>query len=208
MDIRATLAGTPYGRVPGTGYYRGWGSRSAVAGGTRRGPGNRDAEVVISREREKPTMNALLVKGNTITGWLGRRSIDILRISLGLVFLAFGILKFFPGASPAEALVIRTIDTLTLGVINGQAALLLTAVMECFIGITLVTGKLLRTGLLVLGFSLVGIMSPLVLFSGDLFPGTPTLEAQYVFKDIVLAAAGLVIAAKALAAAPLKRLSV
>jgi uncharacterized membrane protein YphA (DoxX/SURF4 family) len=153
-------------------------------------------------------MNALLVKGNTITGWLGRRSIDILRISLGLVFLAFGILKFFPGASPAEALVIRTIDTLTLGVINGQAALLLTAVMECFIGITLVTGKLLRTGLLVLGFSLVGIMSPLVLFFGDLFPGTPTLEAQYVFKDIVLAAAGLVIAAKALAAAPLKRLSV
>lgn len=153
-------------------------------------------------------MNALLVKGNTITGWLGRRSIDILRISLGLVFLAFGILKFFPGASPAEALVIRTIDTLTLGVINGQAALLLTAVMECFIGITLVTGKLLRTGLLVLGCSLVGIMSPLVLFFGDLFPGTPTLEAQYVFKDIVLAAAGLVIAAKALAAAPLKRLSV
>jgi len=153
-------------------------------------------------------MNALLVKGNTITGWLGRRSIDILRISLGLVFLAFGILKFFPGASPAEALVIRTIDTLTLGVINGQAALLLTAVMECFIGITLVTGKLLRTGLLVLGFSLVGIMSPLVLFFGDLFPGTPTLEAQYVFKDIVLAAAGLVIAAKALAVAPLKRLSV
>ncbi|TCM51940.1 DoxX family membrane protein [Kribbella sp. VKM Ac-2568] len=153
-------------------------------------------------------MNALLVKGNRITGWLGRRSIDILRISLGLVFLAFGILKFFPGASPAEALVIRTIDTLTLGVISGQSALLLTAVMECFIGITLVTGKLLRTGLLVLGFSLVGIMSPLVLFFGDLFPGTPTLEAQYVFKDIVLAAAGLVIAAKALAAAPLKRLSI
>ena len=91
-------------------------------------------------------MNELLVQGNRITGWLGRQSIDILRISLGLVFLAFGILKFFPGASPAEALVIRTIDTLTLGMISGQAALLLTAVMECFIGITLVTGKLLRTG--------------------------------------------------------------
>ncbi|MDX6246920.1 MAG: hypothetical protein QOF10_280 [Kribbellaceae bacterium] len=57
---------------------------------------------------------------------------------------------------------------------------------------------------MVLGLSLVGIMSPLVLFFGDLFPGTPTLEAQYVFKDIVLAAAGLVIAAKALAAAPVR----
>ena len=149
-------------------------------------------------------MNALLAIGNYLTGWLGRHSIDILRISLGLVFLAFGALKFFPGASPAEALVIRTIDTLTLGVISGQAALLLTAVLECFIGITLITGRLLRTGLLVLGFSLVGIMSPLVLFFGDLFPGTPTLEAQYVVKDIVLAAAGLVIAAKTLAASPLR----
>ena len=67
---------------------------------------------------------------------------------------------------------IRTVDTLTLGVITGHPALLLTAVMECFIGITLVTGKLLLvSGLLVLGMSLVGIMSPLVLFFGDLFPG-------------------------------------
>ena len=43
-------------------------------------------------------------------------------------------------------------------------------------------------------------MSPLVLFFTDLFPGAPTLEAQYVVKDIVLAAAGLVIAASALGA--------
>jgi hypothetical protein len=48
-------------------------------------------------------------------------------------------------------------------------------------------------------------MSPLVLFFGDLFPGTPTLEAQHVFKDIVLTSAGLVIAAKALTAAPIGR---
>ena len=149
-------------------------------------------------------MNALIYKGNRIATVLGRHSVDILRISLGLVFLGFGILKFFPGASPAEALVMRTLDTLTLGVVDGRNAVLLTALMECFIGLTLVTGKFLRTGLLVLGFSLVGIMSPLVLFFGDLFPGTPTLEAQYVLKDFVLAAAGLVIAAKALAASPLR----
>jgi putative oxidoreductase len=149
-------------------------------------------------------MNALIYRGNRIATVLGRHSVDILRISLGLIFLGFGVLKFFPGASPAEALVMRTIETLTLGIIEGRNAVLLTALMECFIGLTLVTGKFLRTGLLLLGFSLVGIMSPLVLFFGDLFPGTPTLEAQYVLKDIVLAAAGLVIAAKALAASPLR----
>ncbi|ADB35092.1 DoxX family protein [Kribbella flavida DSM 17836] len=157
-------------------------------------------------------MNSLLQKdfasagATRLTGWLGRHSVDILRISLGLVFLGFGLLKFFPGASPAEGLVMRTLDTLTLGVVSGQTAVVLTAVMECFIGLTLLTGRFLRTGLLVLGMALVGIMSPLVLFFGDLFPGTPTLEAQYVLKDIVLAAAGLVIAAKALAAAPLQGL--
>jgi uncharacterized membrane protein YphA (DoxX/SURF4 family) len=165
--------------------------------------GIRDA-VVTSIATGETTMNALLYKGNRVAGLLGRHSVDILRVSLGLVFLGFGVLKFFPGASPAEGIVMRTIDTLTFGVVHGRSAVLLTAVMECFIGITLVSGRLLRTGLLVLGFSLVGIMSPLVLFFGDLFPGPPTLEAQYVLKDIVLAAAGLVVAAKALAAAPLR----
>lgn len=140
---------------------------------------------------------------NIITGlaaWLAKHSIGILRVALGLVFLAFGVLKFFPDASPAQALVERTIDTLTFGVVHGEVALLVTAVAECFIGLTLVTGRLVKAGLVVLAGSLVGIMSPLVLFFGDMFPGTPTLEAQYVFKDIVLAAAGLVIAARTLGA--------
>jgi len=135
-----------------------------------------------------------------LTGWLALHSIDALRASLGLVFLGFGVLKFFPGASPAEALVARTLDTLSLGIVSGRSAVLLTAVAECFIGLTLISGKLLKIGLLVLAGSLVGIMSPLVLFFGDMFPGTPTLEAQYVFKDIVLATGGLVVAARALGA--------
>lgn len=135
-----------------------------------------------------------------VTSWLARHSIDVLRVSLGLVFLGFGALKFIPGASPAEELVIRTIDTLSLGMVSGNAALFLTAVAECFIGVTLVSGKWLRVGLLVLGASMVGILSPLILFFGDMFPGTPTLEAQYVFKDIVLVAGGLVVAARALGA--------
>jgi putative oxidoreductase len=136
-----------------------------------------------------------------LIGWLANSSIDILRISLGVVFLAFGAVKFVPDASPAQPLVERTLDTLTLGIVSGPSALLLTAVAESFIGITLVTGKLLRSGLAVLAGSMVGIMSPLVLFFTDMFPSDgPTLEAQYVFKDIVLIAAGLVIAARALGA--------
>jgi uncharacterized membrane protein YkgB len=135
-----------------------------------------------------------------IGAWLSRYSIDALRISLGLVFLAFGVLKFFPGVSPAQDLAIRTVEALTLGTVSGYAALLLTAATECFIGLSLTTGRMLRTGLMVLSVALVGILSPVVLFFGDLFSGGPTLVAQYVLKDIVLASAGLVVGAKALGA--------
>ncbi|MDC7120313.1 DoxX family protein [Cellulomonas fimi] len=132
---------------------------------------------------------------------LTRHSVTVLRISLGLVFLGFGVLKFFPGVSPAAELAQRTIGELTLGLVGPTAALLLTAVLETVIGLTLVTGRFLRTGLVLLAGALVGIMSPLVLFFDELFPaGGPTIVAQYVLKDVVLAAAGAVIAAVALGA--------
>lgn len=131
---------------------------------------------------------------------LNTYSIPSLRIALGLIFLGFGALKFFPGASPAEDLAVRTMEALSLHLVSGQVALTIVAVAEVFIGLTLITGRLLRLGLAALGVCMIGIMSPLVLFFGDLFPGHVTLEAQYVLKDIVLLAAGLVIAAHALGA--------
>jgi uncharacterized membrane protein YkgB len=129
---------------------------------------------------------------------LNRYSVAFLRISLGLVFLGFGVLKFFPGLSPAEGIAAATIDRLTLGLIGGHTAVLLTAVLETFIGLTLVTGKLVRVGLVVLAGAFVGILSPLVLFTDQLFPHGPSLMGQYVLKDIVLVAAALVVAAGAL----------
>ena len=85
-------------------------------------------------------------------------SLHALRISLGLVFLGFGVLKFVPGLSPAEALVSATLDRLTFGLVSGHTAVLLTAVTETFIGLTLVTGRFLRVGIVVLGGALLGIM--------------------------------------------------
>jgi len=136
-----------------------------------------------------------------LAGLLARYSVTVLRVALGLVFLGFGVLKFFPGVSPAAELAERTIGVLTLHHVGPAAALLLTAVMETVIGLTLVTGRFLKSGLVLLAFALVGIMSPLVLFFGELFPaGGPTLTAQYVLKDVVLAAAAAVVGASALGA--------
>ncbi|MGW9629349.1 DoxX family protein [Agromyces sp. NPDC055520] len=121
-----------------------------------------------------------------------------LRVAVGLVFLVFGVVKFFPGASPVEDLVDRTWHALTFGIVDGYAALVLTATLEVFVGVALVTGVLLRIGLLALAVTFVGVFSPLVFFGGELFTaGGPTLTAQYILKDVVLVAAAMVIAAKA-----------
>jgi putative oxidoreductase len=134
-----------------------------------------------------------------LTDVLTAHSVTALRISLGLVFLTFASFKYVAGASPAEELAVATVGKLTFGIVTGEAALLMTAVMETVIGITLLTGRFLKLGLLVLAGALVGIMSPLVLFPDQMWTGDgPSLTGQYVFKDIVLAAGAAVVAAHAL----------
>jgi putative oxidoreductase len=136
-----------------------------------------------------------------VTDVLTAHSITVLRVSLGLVFLVFAAFKFVSGASPAEDLAVATVGKLTFGLVSGSAALLLTALTETIIGLTLLTGRFVKVGLVVLAGALIGIMSPLVLFPDQMWSGNgPTLTGQYVFKDIVLAAAGLVVAAHALGA--------
>jgi hypothetical protein len=67
--------------------------------------------------------------------------------------------------------------------------------------VTLVTGRLLGVGLALLAGAMVGILSPLVLFFGELFPGgRPTIEGQYVLKDIVVVTAAAVVTARVLGA--------
>ena len=135
----------------------------------------------------------------SLIAWLDRHSVTLLRVSLGLVFLGFGLLKFLPGVSPAENLVKETTEALTFGLLPDVLGLALVAAMETAIGFSLVTGKHLRAGLALLGMAMVGILSPVVLFPDRLFSGpgfAPTLEGQYVLKDIVLLAAGLVVAVR------------
>ncbi|MDP9366289.1 MAG: DoxX family protein [Chloroflexota bacterium] len=130
-------------------------------------------------------------------GWLSRHCLLWLRVSLGLVFLGFGLLKFVPGLSPAQDLVRLTVEALTFGLVPGGVGLVLVAAMETAIGVSLVSGWHLRAGLVLLGLAMVGILSPVVLFPERLFAGplsAPTLEGQYVLKDLVLLAAALVVA--------------
>jgi uncharacterized membrane protein YkgB len=133
--------------------------------------------------------------------WLMRYSITALRISLGAVLLGFGVLKYFPGVSPAENLVLATMYLLTFGllpaVVSNSVAMVLVATLECTVGLLLITGRWLRLTLALLAVQLAGILSPTVLLTGRIFAGShhmPTLEGQYVLKDVILLTAAMVIA--------------
>ena len=133
-----------------------------------------------------------------ITEWMARHGITLLRISLGVVFLWFGILKFFPGLSPAQSLAARTIHTLTFGMVPASVSVPVLASWECAIGMGLITNLFMRATLLLLFVQMMGTITPIFLFPREVFtvvPYAPTLEGQYIIKNIVLVSAGIVIGA-------------
>lgn len=133
-----------------------------------------------------------------ITLWMARYGVVVLRVALGIVFFWFGVLKYFPGLSPAQSLAARTIEVMTFGLVSGYVSLAMLATLECAIGLGLITGKFMRLTLLLLVLQMMGAASPILLFPGevfDRFPYAPTLEGQYIIKNIVLVSAGLVIGA-------------
>ena len=133
-----------------------------------------------------------------LTNWMARYGIRLLRVSVGVVFFWFGVLKFFPGLSPAQDLATRTMAVLTFGLVPEAAALWLLAVWECAMGLGLIFGVFMRATLLLLFVQMLGTITPIFIFPGEVFmriPYAPTLEGQYILKNLVLISAGIVIGA-------------
>lgn len=130
--------------------------------------------------------------------WAVRHGITLLRLSMGAIFLGFGVLKFFPHVSPAQDVATATLSRLTLHLVPPDVGIVLIGSLESLIGLGLITGRNMRMTIWLLGFELIGILSPLVLLPGRLFTGphhAPNIVGQYVLKDVMLAAAVVVLAA-------------
>lgn len=130
--------------------------------------------------------------------WKARNGLNILRVSLGLVFIWFGVLKFFPGISAAEVIAGKTIYKLTFGWVKPAVSLPVLAVWECVIGLGLISKRWLTLTLALLYFQMAGTFLPLFFFPHETFTTSvfiPTLLGQYIIKNIVLMSGGIVIGA-------------
>jgi uncharacterized membrane protein YkgB len=133
-----------------------------------------------------------------LTRWMARYGVSLLRISLGIVFFWFGVVKFFPGLSPAQSLAGRTIEHLTFGVIQPSVSLPVLALWETVIGLGLIAGVWMRLILFLLFVQMLGTLAPIFLFPDEVFyrvPYAPTLEGQYIIKNFVLLSGALVLGA-------------
>ena len=127
---------------------------------------------------------------------MNRHGVILTRVSLAIVYLWFGALKFFPGTSPAETLATDTITRLTGGNIPENLARIGLATWEVLIGLGLLSGRFLRITLLLLWVQMAGALLPLVFFPDETFtrfPLVPTLEGQYIIKNLVIISAAIVV---------------
>ncbi|WP_098023522.1 DUF417 family protein [Streptomyces sp. st115] len=136
-----------------------------------------------------------------LAGLVDAHALTLLRATVGIVFVGFGVLKLFPSASPAEQLAVDAATKMTLGLVPETVLLISLAALETAIGIGLITGRrLLRPALVAFFLHMGGVFSTLVLLPDAMWQPhspAPTMEGQYVVKNVVLVAVCLVVAADA-----------
>jgi uncharacterized membrane protein YkgB len=130
-----------------------------------------------------------------IAGWMRATGSIALRISLGVIFIWFGLLKTV-GLSPAEPLVLATVgwmpffDALTWVIIIGW--------WEVAIGVLFLFRKTIRIAIPLLAMQMAGTFLPLIILTAITFqpghiPYAPTMEGQYIIKNLLIISAALVV---------------
>ena len=112
----------------------------------------------------------------------------LITAGLGLVYFWFGILKFFSGLSPAEALAGSTIERMTFGLIEPEWGLPLLAIWEGAIGLLLLFGICRKCALMAAMVHIILTFTPLFFFPDLCFTDVPfglTLIGQYIIKNVV-----------------------
>ncbi len=120
--------------------------------------------------------------------------IPAIRISFGIIFFWFGVLKPL-GISPAEGLLKATVAWLPF--LSPETWLVLIGWWEMVIGITFLFKSTTKIALGLLYLQMLGTFMPLVFLPDVTFQGqhylTPTMEGQYIIKNLMIISASLVV---------------
>jgi CRP-like cAMP-binding protein len=128
-----------------------------------------------------------------VSSWMERHGYRLLRIAMGIVFIWFAVLKPL-GLSPAEALVAKATAWIPI-----PGFLYILTAWEIAIGVCFLFKRLNRWAVVLLLMHMPGTLLPLVTLPDETFVRFPfvlTLEGQYIIKNLVLIAAGIVLGGK------------
>ena len=124
------------------------------------------------------------------------QKINLIACSIGIVYLWFGLLKFFPDVSPAEELAKNTINQLTFGLIPSDISYYTLAIWETLVGVLLILGIFKRIAIVLALIHMVFTFTPLFLFPEVSFSNLPfsfTIVGQYIVKNIIIVSALLLL---------------
>jgi uncharacterized membrane protein YphA (DoxX/SURF4 family) len=117
-----------------------------------------------------------------------------IRLSFGIIFIWFGILKPLH-LSPAEGLLKATVVWLPFG--SPDNWLIIIGWWEVVIGVCFLFQKTTRLAIILLLTQMVGTFLPLVFLPEVTFQSNnvllPTLEGQYIIKNLIIISAALVL---------------
>jgi len=130
-----------------------------------------------------------------ISRFMARWGTLAVRLSFGVIFIWFGILKPL-GVSAAAPLVRATIPWMPI--FGVEAWLAIIGWWEVAIGVAFLFHKTIRVAIALLFLQMVGTFMPLVLlpevaFQAGKIPFGPTLEGQYIIKNLMIISAALVV---------------
>lgn len=91
----------------------------------------------------------------------------ILSISIGIIYVWFGVLKFFFGLSPAEQVASQTIHQLTFGLLPDHVAITTLAIWECVLGIMLILRRYMKLVLILMFTHMCFTFTPFIFFSAS-----------------------------------------
>lgn len=121
--------------------------------------------------------------------------VNILTISIGIIYLWFGLLKFFPNWSPAEGLATKTLSILVFHAIDNNILIIILALVEVFIGISLIIRIKTKALMYLVFIHMFGTFAPFFLMTEITFNKPPfgfSIIGQYILKNIVIIS-GLII---------------